>query len=436
MNEPKIEVGILQQKVISFALKGTYTFGQEHYEGVYEVKYESGKILFEGEEYTEIHLKTKNQSRNSFTLSEVLIGKGFHWERKEDQTFRGDLKLIVENDQLVAINILLLEDYLKSVIASEMRATSAIELLKAHAVISRSWLMSQIDKRQNQAAKEQAAYPSDTRSEDSWIKWWDREDHVSFDVCADDHCQRYQGISRISAASDLVTEAVETTAGEVLMHDGQICDARYSKCCGGMLEEFQNCWEPVPKKYLRKVYDGNRYELASIPDLTDEVQARKWICGSPAAYCNTTDKYILSQVLNTYDQETTDFYRWKQVYDKSELDALIAKNTGIDFGHIRSFEVLERGTSGRVLQLKICGDKHTMTIGKELLIRKVLSETHLYSSAIVFEETEERWIIRGAGWGHGVGLCQIGAAVMAVKGYEYEDILNHYFPSAAIEKIY
>lgn len=436
MNEPRIEVGVLQQEIITFTLKGVYGFGQEHYEGIFEVKYENGQIHFGDKYYAEIYLKAKNQSRNSFALSDVVIGKGFHWERKENLVFRGDLKLIIADNQLVAINILSLEDYLKSVIASEMRATSSIELLKAHTVISRSWLLSQIEKRRRQSIDSDLPYSSDLRTDDSWIKWWDREDHINFDVCADDHCQRYQGITRISAAADLIAEAVESTAGSVLMHDAEICDARYSKCCGGMLEEFQNCWEPSPKSYLRKVYDGNRYELSTVPDLTDEVQARKWICGSPAAYCNTADKKILSQVLNTYDQETTDFYRWKKVYKKTELDTLIAKNTGVDFGQILSFEPLERGTSGRILRLKICGEKHTLVVGKELLIRKVLSDTHLYSSAIVFEETEERWIIRGAGWGHGVGLCQIGAAVMAEKGYEYEDILKHYFPSAYLEKAY
>lgn len=434
MIEPKINVGILFQPAIRFNLDTLYTFEGNTYTGEYEVKMQEGKILFNGKCYDEI-LFESNENDSSFVLHDVVIGIGFHWERKEDQRFRGNLRFIVEDDHLTAINILFVEEYLKSVISSEMSATSSKELLKAHAVISRSWLLFQTYKR-TQIESASQNYVSDTKTENEWIKWWDREDHFNFDVCADDHCQRYQGITRASQSSQMVEEAVEETKGELLMYDGVICDARFSKCCGGVVEEFQNCWEPVSYPYLTMLYDGNKNELSQIPDLTKEDEAEKWIRSAPAAYCNTKDKHILNQVLNNYDQETTDFYRWKVSYSFAETGSLIRRRLGLDLGEITNLIPRERGKSGRITKLEIQGTKDSLIIGKELLIRKALSESHLYSSAFVVDKSDSGFVLTGAGWGHGVGLCQIGAAVMAERGFQYRDILAHYFPDSELNQQY
>jgi len=366
----------------------------------------------------------------------VVIGIEFHWERKEDQRFKGSLVLIPEEGMVRAVNVLQVEDYLISVIASEMSATSSAEYLKAHAVISRSWLLSQIEKRKG-LEQEKKAYRSEIRTDTEWIKWWDREDHTLFDVCADDHCQRYQGITRPSQSIDNVTGAVMETAGEVLTYGGSICDARFSKCCGGFMEKFSTSWEPEDPPYLQGKYDGESFPAEiPFPDLSDPVQAEIWIRSQPPAFCNTDDQEILSQVLNSYDRETTGFYRWEVTYTASALTALIKKRIGVDFGMVEELIPVERGTSGRISRLKIKGTKKTLIIGKDLLIRKALSESHLYSSAFIPVKREDTFILYGAGWGHGVGLCQIGGAVMAAKGYAYKDILQHYYPDSRIEKIY
>ena len=368
----------------------------------------------------------------------------FHWRRQEDQTFKGSLKLIVEGGKLTAINIVSVEEYLLSVISSEMSATASVELLKAHAVISRSWLLAQI-KHDHTADTHHdddvmsTAQPTLGGDGDEVIRWWDRDDHVNFDVCADDHCQRYQGITR--ASTDVVRRAIQATWGQVLMYDGELCDARFSKSCGGVLEEFENCWQPTHYHYLAARRDGEDEE--DFPNLTREADAAEWILSSPKAFCNTHDPEILSQVLNDYDQETTDFYRWKVEYTQEQLSALIAKRTGDDYGRIRDLQPVARGTSGRLYKMKIVGEKLTKTIGKELAIRYALSESALYSSAFIVERHDidgdgypARFVLRGAGWGHGVGLCQIGAAVMGAKGYKYDQILLHYFVDANITKQY
>ena len=318
-----------------------------------------------------------------------------------------------------------------------MSATASLELLKAHAVISRSWLLAQIEK--NREIEDSAvAYSAMRETEDELIRWYDREDHVKFDICADDHCQRYQGITR--ASTNIVKKAIEETRGELLMFENKICDARYSKSCGGVFEEFQNCWEEIKYPYLvakRDMPQGNE-----MPDLTIEENAREWILTSPDSFCNTTDKVILSQVLNNYDQETLNFYRWEQGYSVEELSELIKERTGTDYGTILDLIPIERGTSGRLVRLKIVGSKKSRIIGKELEIRRSLSTSHLYSSAFVVEKevgqdgTPIKFVLKGAGWGHGVGLCQIGAAVMGEKGYSYNNILLHYFVGASIEKRY
>ena len=442
METPHIQVGILSKPKIRFTFHTPYREQNGHLEisGSWEVKFD-GSLLILSRDKEEIICKNgivfvpQDEVNGSFTLHDVTIGINFHWERDEDQRFKGGLKLLIEEGQVTGINLLSVEDYLISVISSEMSATSSAVLLKAHAVISRSWLLAQIQK--NKAIEGQK-YQSLFEDEHTRIRWYDREDHLNFDVCADDHCQRYQGITR--ASTDLVVEVVNATRGEVLMSGESICDARFSKCCGGVSELFENCWEPVNHPYLQKVVDNASLPVGYDLDLTNEEAARAWILGSPEAFCNTDNKQVLSQVLNDYDQETNDFFRWKVRYSQAELSDLVRKRTGIDFGVIEALEPVERGVSGRLIRLRIVGSKRTMVFGKELEIRKALSESHLYSSAFVVDRVEENghvsFVLHGAGWGHGVGLCQIGAAMMGAKGYSYQDILMHYFRGASLEKMY
>lgn len=437
MQKPEVAVGILSEREIKFSLNGKYISPKGKISGKQTASLQARKIAWGGDLYNEL-LFIPTQPDGVFELEEVTIGIHFHWERKENQRFQGALKLIVEEEKLTAVNIVGVEDYLTSVISSEMSATASPELLKAHAVISRSWLLAQIKK--NKALKEEETdYTTCHQTEEELIRWYDREDHTLYDVCADDHCQRYQGITR--ASTQAVKEAIQATRGKVLMHDGSICDARFSKCCGGAFEEFAYCWEEKHLPYLSKQRDSKTE--TSLPDLTVEAEAEKWIRSKPTAFCNTTDKQILGQVLNNYDQETTDFYRWEVSYTQSELADLIRRRSGIDFGEIIDLQPLARGTSGRLWKLRIVGTKRSMVIGKELEIRRTLSETHLYSSAFVVdklgasaERIPQGYRIVGAGWGHGVGLCQIGAAVMGEQGYNYDEILLHYYPEAEIKTIY
>lgn len=440
---PIIDVGIMFEKEIRFTLNGNFKDSRNDVlTGNWKVFYENEAIYLANDLHSfqiEEGFKLVPDSPNgrSFVLHDVTIGIGFHWERKEDQTFTGGLKFIIEDQKVSVINQLSVEDYLTSVISSEMSATSSLELLKAHAVISRSWLLAQIEKNK-ELHLSSSQYVSFTETDNERIKWYDREDHDSFDVCADDHCQRYQGITR--ASTKLVEQAIEETFGEILTYQNKICDARFSKCCGGMVEAFENAWEPVNHPYLQKVFDGAQEPADFDLNLKNEDASKSWILGQPDAYCNTHDKKVLSQVLNDYDQETNDFFRWEVQYTQKEVSELILKRIGIDFGLVKDFIPIERGASSRLIKLKIKGTKRTMTIGKELEIRKALSESHLYSSAIVFEKTESdgeiQFTLKGAGWGHGVGLCQIGAAVMGVKGHGYHQILNHYFIGAKLEKRY
>ena len=440
MTEPLISVGIMSAPEIKFSLSNSYQLDSNMLDkGEYIAQIEDGKIDINGKIYDEVLLEANDIHSDSFVLKDAVIGINFHWERKEDQQFQGHLKLIAENNMITAINIVSLEDYLVSVISSEMSATSSEELLKAHAVISRSWLLAQIEK--NKSIKTtNKHYETSFEDGNEIVRWWDREDHVNFDVCADDHCQRYQGITKQS--TPLVTDVIKQTYGQVMMYEGSICDTRFSKCCGGFMETFENVWEPTSFPYLVGKADSKNISLEK-PDLTNEDEAINWIKSSPAAFCNTKDAKVLKQVLNDYDQETSDFYRWTVTYSQEELSELIFKRSGIDYGDILEITPIERGTSGRIIRLKIVGTERIMTIGKELEIRRTLSESHLYSSAFVIvvgEENDEgipsTFTLHGAGWGHGVGLCQIGAAVMADKGYEYENILKHYFPGARIEPKY
>lgn len=437
MDQPCVKVGIMSAPTIRFVFDTPYIFNGKEVTGAHEVAIDGGKVKWLGNTYDSLEFAPVNVDSDSFELIDVVIGVNFHWERKENQKFRGSLRLIVEGEKLTAINILSIEEYLLSVISSEMSATASLELLKAHAVISRSWLLAQIEKGKTLAA-EQTPYNPCTRTEEELVRWFDREDHVNFDVCADDHCQRYQGITRQS--TERVRDAIKATWGEVLTYGGELCDARFSKCCGGVYEEFENCWEPKHYDYLEARRDGE--DEMNFPDLTKEAAAEEWILTSPKAFCNTTDKQILSQVLNNYDQETTDFYRWTVEYTQEELAALILKRSGVDYGQILDLQPVARGTSGRLYKLKIVGTKKTLTIGKELEIRRTLSPSHLYSSAFIVERHDVtdgvpgKFVLRGAGWGHGVGLCQIGAAVMGEKGHNYKEILLHYFINANITTLY
>ncbi|MDR0824701.1 MAG: SpoIID/LytB domain-containing protein [Prevotella sp.] len=430
--EPSVSVGVLWNKRISFILKGGYLYQGQEVPEVNIISYINGKIQWNEKSYSELYFEPTNEDA-SFIIKDVVIGINFHWERKEDQEFQGVLKLIVENEMITAINIINVEDYLTSVISSEMSATASTELLKAHAVISRSWLLAQIEKNK-EIISNNTQYTTFTENDNERIRWYDREDHTNFDVCADDHCQRYQGITRTFSNIEIVRKAIDETRGKVLKSEGKICDARFYKCCGGITEEFESCWEDIKFPYLIKLRDDNK--IQEMPDLTKEPEAIKWITSRPSAFCNTHDKEILDQVLNNYDQETTDFYRWQVTYTRNELSELVYKRSGIDFGIIQNLIPIQRGTSGRIVKLKIIGSKKTMIIGKELEIRRTLSTSHLYSSAFIVDKQDDKFILTGAGWGHGVGLCQIGAAVMGEKGYSYNEILLHYYIGATIEKLY
>lgn len=438
MEEPKIKVGIMSAAEVKFILDGDFHVSDNTVSGSQVATTDGKSIIWNNKEYTELFFEPANDEV-SFWLEGVTIGVNFHWERKENQRFKGALKLIVENGKITPINILGVEDYLLSVISSEMSATASLELLKAHAVISRSWLLAQIDKNKRIVDAGEQYSAVEKTSDDEMIKWYDREDHINFDVCADDHCQRYQGITR--ASTPQVAKAIEATRGQVLMDGENLCDARFSKCCGGVYEEFENCWEPIHYDYLAARRDGENE--TDFPDLTIEENAREWILTRPEAHCNTSDAEILSQVLNNYDQETTDFYRWEVIYTQEEISKLVKERSGMDYGNIVDLVPIARGTSGRLYKLKIVGTNKTLTIGKELEIRRTLSPSHLYSSAFVVEKGENdanglpsTFTLKGAGWGHGVGLCQIGAAVMGAKGYNYKEILLHYFVDADIKELY
>lgn len=411
-----IEVGIMSAPEIAFELTG-----DGH--GVRKVFFRDGKILYDGILHDELVFSPASSEKKSqdspdhvfaepsFILYGVTIGVDFHWQRKQDQTFAGTLKFIVEGDRITAVNVIGIEDYLVSVISSEMKASASLDLLKAHAVISRSWVMSQVEKRQSAASGRKAVTDLPSGQENIIIRWWDHEDHKAFDVCADDHCQRYQGLT--NALGENVRKAVSGTWGLVLRYDGKLCDARFSKCCGGTMERFSTCWEDIDYPYLQP-----------LPDVPE---------GGGRCFCDTDDESVLSQILNDYDLETRDFFRWETRYTRPEVSDLVRRKSGVDLGEIRSLEPLERGESGRISRLKIEGTAGTAVFGKELMIRRILSESHLKSSAFDVEWQGDILTLKGRGWGHGAGLCQIGAAVMAHQGYDYLQILKHYYPGAAVE---
>ena len=428
--QPKIRVGIMASKEIRFCLNDSYTDGRNYFEGEMKISATGGKLNWNGILVDSLTLKP-NEHGSTFTLHDVTIGIGFHWERNEEQTFPGQLKFIVEDGLVRAINILPVEDYLTSVISSEMKPTATKEFLKAHAVISRSWVLAQL---RSPYHKADAATPvTNDHILNRIIKWYDHDQHTLFDVCADDHCQRYQGRTRIISAA--AQTAVQETFGQTLVHEGHLCDARFSKCCGGVTEQFETCWQDEHKPYLVALRDSSINEGA-LPDLSIEENAREWILSEPKSFCNSADANILSESLNGYDLETPDYYRWTVEYTTAQVSDIFRRKSGLDIGDIVDLRPVKRGPSGRIYELEIEGTKQTVTIGKELEIRRTLSESHLFSSAFIVEKTQDGFILKGAGWGHGVGLCQIGAAVMAAKGYTYREILQHYYPETTLGRFY
>lgn len=408
--------------------------------GDFAVHSERGTVIFlnaEGQRIlSENDILCLPLEQGTFHLNDVTVGIGFHWERREDETFEGRLRFIAQEGRTItAVNEINLESYLKSVISSEMSADAPVEFLRAHAIVSRSWLTALLEHRL--ATKSGLAPTVETnQNANDVLRWYGREDHDVFDVCADDHCQRYQGISKIINPS--AGKAVESTRGIVLASDGTICDARYSKACGGLTEDFENVWDDHTVAYLRTISDS----ATKHKPIRSERDAERWIDSQPEAYCNTSDENILRRILPSIDQETKNFYRWKVEYSREELEGLIKTKSGTDVGELVDLVPLSRGASGRIIKLKIVGTARTITVGKELEIRKWLSKSHLYSSAFVVTKElgadgkPARFILKGAGWGHGVGMCQIGAAVMASKGISAEDILKHYFTDAELTKLY
>ena len=424
-----VDIGVLRAPQIEFDLTGSYCSEVPIVSVGNSVSAVDGKLQYGGLLYDRLSFVPQD-GEALFTLHDVVIGVNFHWQRKEDQSFKGELLFMVEDGEVRAINRLPVEEYLVSVISSEMSATSSLEFLKAHTIISRSWLYAQLQRKE---CVQQGVLGWENDNE--IVRWYAREDHTLFDLCADDHCQRYQGVTR--ALNPNVERAVRETCGIVLKYDGEVCDARFSKCCGGVTERFSACWEDKDYGYLKTFRDCEGE--GDLPDLTTEAGAREWIESVPHSYCSTPGQNVLSQILNGYDRETDDFYRWNVTYPQDELSALVRKRSGIDFGEITDLQPVERAASGRLVRLRVVGSKRTMVVGKELEIRRWLSESHLYSSAFVVDKVTKgekvEFVLKGAGWGHGVGLCQIGAAVMGEKGCTCSQILGHYYPGALLEQI-
>lgn len=423
----RVNVGIMLAQQVRFDLMGPFASSEGSFCAANSVEAVEGKLHFNGTVCNELCFEPLSDD-SRFLLHDVVIGVNFHWQRKENQLFKGALRFIVEEGMVRAINCLDVEDYLVIVISSEMSATSSLEFLKAHTIVSRSWLYAQLERREKNTVS-----CLGWENDEEVIRWYAREDHTNFDLCADDHCQRYQGLTR--ALNPNVERAVRETSGMVLMYDGKVCDARFSKCCGGVTERFSACWENIDYDYLAVVRDNDT--PGESVSLSNEEAAREWIESAPVSFCDSADKNVLSQILNGYDRETNDFYRWRVEYTQSELSELIARRSGIDFGTIEQLQPVERGASGRLVKLRVVGSKLTKVVGKELEIRRWLSDTHLYSSAFVVDKVTDdngvRFVLKGAGWGHGVGLCQIGAALMGEKGYTCRQILSHYYPGSNIE---
>ena len=446
--EPVVNVGLMTgAEGVVFELKGAFVNadGEQAPGGLYraepvnngvEIVSENG---WRGHSASEYRLAPA-ESSTTFIIRDVTIGIDFHWQQKQDQQFQGALKIKLDADRrLTVINEIPIEDYLTGVISSEMSETSHPELLKAHSIVSRSWLLAQIKPWKKERHKQSFAIQP-YGGEMQLIRWYDQESHEGFDVCADDHCQRYQGVTKVT--SETVYDVIRATFGQVLVYDEELCDARYTKSCGGMTESYDAAWEDVKFPYLAVSHDGEAFPAGFDLPLSDEANAERWIRNSPPAFCNTNDQSVLGKILPDFNQETTDFYRWRVVITQDELQELLRAKLGVDLGAVRKLEAVERGASGRIVRLRIVGERETMVIGKELEIRRALSPSHLYSSAFVVEsegkdgDAPARFTLIGAGWGHGVGLCQIGAALMAERGYNFRRILEHYYRGAQIYGLY
>lgn len=438
-SEPKIKVALLQSyKEAQINLNGRFHLPDgRKITGHLRIRAEKEQIVLIQSSGVEIagqkEILLSAQDGATFTVFDVQIGIDFHWQRSQEQSFRGDLFLSANSaSSFDLINEIPLEDYIESVISSEMSAQAPLEFLKAQATTARSWLVAMLERKQKHGSNSNFEKASDTEI----ISWHDINDHQYFDVCADDHCQRYQGITKIT--SENVGEAIRTTRGLFLVYKNKICDARYHKACGGQTEIFSTAWEDKSLPYLQSVTD----DVDSHAPIVSEKDAQNWFSGKPPAYCNTADNKILSQILPSFDQETLDFYRWQVIYTRKDLEEIIHRKSGIDLGELKNLIPIERGPSGRISKLKIEGSKRAILVGKELEIRRWLSPSHLLSSAfIVLADSAtsgkvNRFILSGGGWGHGVGLCQIGAAVMAAKGFKAPEILAHYFTKASVQKLY
>ena len=441
MQEPEIKVGIIEGvRELTGRFNGPFCLqGGRMFTGPFSARMSEDRLIFTDQQGAQIdrqqELRFRPEKGATFSLTDVTIGIRFHWERKQEQTFQGDLRLSAAGRNLTVVNRLHLEDYLASVVSSEMSAAAPLEMLKAHAVASRSWLMAMLQRR-GKTVDPGADRREASEQTGEIVRWYGQEDHTRFDVCADDHCQRYQGITKIIA--DQAAEAVRSTRGVFLVHAHAICDARYHKACGGRTDNFENTWEEIPVPYLSSVVDAD----ISHEPVDTEAAAQEWVRTRPEAYCNTADEPLLRRVLPDFDQETADFFRWRLTYGREELEAILRKKSGIDFGSLQDLVPVNRGPSGRIMRLRIEGSKTTITVGKELEIRRWLSRSHLYSSAFCVSVERDasglpvRFMLDGAGWGHGVGMCQIGAAVMAEKGHRAEAILKHYFCGAELKKLY
>jgi len=373
-------------------------------------------LLVNGTQCNEMHIQNNSRAiSNNIYLSPIKAGRGFHWQKSIPIQVLGDIRISSFESSLFVINAIYLEDYLMCVATSEMSGDCPKALLEAQTIAARSWILAAEEKKHN---------------------------HLNLDACNDDCCQRYQGITNLNQES---IKAANNTRGIVLIHNGMICDARYSKSCGGITENNNNVWDMDSKPYLCSVYDG---KASKEYDVSSDLSFRKWLSNETSSYCspNFITEKNLDKFLGNVDKQGS-YYRWSVSYDNNELVSLVFAKTGKKFETIINLKTTKRGNSGRVLSLDIIGvlDDNTnfsLSIGSEYEIRRILHPEFLYSSAFTIESNSEhnnktnRFTLNGAGWGHGVGLCQIGALGMALDGGKTEEILLHYYQSSQIRNLY
>jgi SpoIID/LytB domain protein len=338
---------------------------------------------------------------------DVPVGTGYHWEQKEDRTYPETMIFLLDvNGKLAAVNAVPVETYLEGVVPSEMHPNFPEEALKAQAVAARSKALANLG----------LVHSADP-----------------FDFCSDVHCQVYGGLSKTAASAN---RAVKKTAGLVLWEGGKIIDAVYGGVCGGHTEDVDKAWRTAPKRHLQGIADGPR-QLKRYEPLDDESNVRSWIQDSPPSYCNTLTG-SLPDALNY----TKKYFRWEVTLPQDELRSQIERRLGRNLGAVRDLIPISRGVSGRITKLKIVGTNGEQIVEGELNVRKCLSSTTLWSSCFIVERKDggsappESFTLRGAGWGHGIGMCQTGAAIMALKGYGFDRILKHYYKNVRIKKLY